>query len=502
MGEGSFEIDSLNLISMSLFGYNSSNRSTGETMTTDFNIDHILARQFENIISTNGRSGSLSTNIDYQRSFKKPDKTFTVSYKLDNMPRHSENNNEIINIYNYLGYHQKTLNDAAGREHTFQLDYFDPLTKIHQIEGGVKYILRQNISNSDIQRLNETTGNWYRDTIHINDLDYTQHIWGIYAGYLLKLKKISVKTGVRAEGTINDGLYKSLKDTTFTNTLFNLIPYITLSKNLSSGQNIKLSYTQRLSRPGIYYLNPFYNDLDPLNVRYGNPKLDAEISHTFDFTYGKFSSKFNFNLNLSSAFTNNSITSITTMRPDGVSITTYQNIGKNQRFGAFLYGSANPGKKISFNTNVSLNYAVLESNNSLNLRNQGFSFTGFINARYNIWKNAFLSVNGGLYSSGIMLQGKTGSRYSSWISFSQELFKKKVRYSMSVTSPFEEKQTYSSHFEDPTFRQNSKTYYYSRMVRFSLSYNFGKLKDQIRKAKRSIKNDDLKSGGENTGTNN
>jgi hypothetical protein len=190
------------------------------------------------------------------------------------------------------------------------------------------------------------------------------------------------------------------------------------------------------------------------------------------------------------------------MRPDGVSITTYQNIGKNQRFGVYLYGSATPGKKFNINSNISLNYAVLESNNSLNLRNQGFSYNAFLNARYNIWKNAYLSLNGGIFSSGIMLQGKNGSRLFSTISFSQELLKKKVRFYLSVNSPFKGKQTYKSKFEDPTFRQNSKTWYYSRMVRFSMYYYFGKLKDQIRKAKRSIKNEDLKSGGENTGTNN
>ncbi|NCB08800.1 MAG: TonB-dependent receptor [Bacteroidia bacterium] len=138
-----------------------------------------------------------------------------------------------------------------------------------------------------------------RDLTRINDLDYNQYIVGVYLGYVVKLKKISLKTGLRAESTKNDGLFKSARDTTFTNRMFNFIPYVTLSKNMDKGQNLKLSYTQRLSRPGIWYLNPFYNDIDPLNVNYGNPNLDAEVSHTFNFTYGKFTPKYNFKLNLS-----------------------------------------------------------------------------------------------------------------------------------------------------------------------------------------------------------
>jgi len=336
-GEASYEIDTLNLLSLSFMGYFGNFASSGDNISSDFDIDNNLTRQFENIMNSSNKYGSLSGNIDYQRTFNKPDKTFTVSYRLDNSPRDTYNENEINGILDYNSYRQKTTNEAAGREHTFQLDYYDPLTKVHQFETGVKYILRQNVSNSDILRFDDDSGEWIRDITRINDLDYNQYILGIYAGYVVKLKQISLKTGLRAETTKNDGLFKSITDTTFTNRMFNLIPYINLSKNLKNGQNVKLSYTQRLSRPGIWYLNPFYNDSDPLNVQYGNPKLDSEISHSFNFSYGKFSPKFNFNLNLSSAFTNNSITSYTKLQPDGVSITTYENIGKYQNFGAYIY---------------------------------------------------------------------------------------------------------------------------------------------------------------------
>ncbi|MBK6284168.1 MAG: TonB-dependent receptor [Draconibacterium sp.] len=328
MGEASYEIDTFNLISLSYMGHLGQFSSTGENMTSDFDIAQALTRQFENSIQTSNDYGSLSGNIDYQRTFKKPDKTFTVSYRLDNSPRNTDSENGINGILDYPSYRQKTTNDAVGREHTFQLDYYDPFTKVHQFETGIKYILRQNISNSDILRLDYNTNESVRDLTRINDLDYNQYIIGVYLGYVVKLKKISLKTGLRTESTKNDGLFKSASDTTFTNRMFNLIPYVTLSKNMDKGQNLKLSYTQRLSRPGIWYLNPFYNDIDPLNVNYGNPNLDAEISHTFNFTYGKFTPKYNFNLNLSSAFTNNSITPLTQLQPNGVSITTYENIGK------------------------------------------------------------------------------------------------------------------------------------------------------------------------------
>lgn len=497
MGEASYEIDTFNLISLSYMGHLGQFSSTGENMTSDFDIAQALTRQFENSMQTSNDYGSLSGNIDYQRTFKKPDKTFTVSYRLDNSPRNTDSENGINGILDYPSYRQKTTNDAVGREHTFQLDYYDPFTKVHQFETGVKYILRQNISNSDILRLDYTTNEWVRDLTRINDLDYNQYIIGVYLGYVVKLKKISLKTGLRTESTKNDGLFKSASDTTFTNRMFNLIPYVTLSKNMDKGQNMKLSYTQRLSRPGIWYLNPFYNDIDPLNVNYGNPNLDAEISHTFNFTYGKFTPKYNFNLNLSSAFTNNSITSLTQLQPNGVSITTYENIGKNQNYSGYVYGSAKVGKKINLNTNLGLNYTILESNSGLELKNEGTSYNGSLSVRYNVWENGTFSVFGGLYSPRIMLQGKSSTYSYSSISYSQQLLKKKLMINILVTDPFREKMIYKTTLSDPTFTRTTENYRYNRTARISISYQFGQMKDQLKKAKRTITNDDLKSGGDN-----
>lgn len=498
MGEASYEIDSLNLVSLSFWGYAGNYNGNGTTLSQDFDSNNTLSRKFNNQTLMDIGYGSISGNIDYQRTFKKPDKTFTVSYKLDRSPRTSDNENEINGILNYQSYRQRSTNDASGTEHTFQLDYYDPLTKKHQIESGVKYILRQNVSNSDVFRYDFNTNQWAPDASRINDLDYDQHIFGLYAGYVMKLKKFSVKSGLRAEGTVNDGLFKSTQETSFTNKMFNLIPYVTLSQNMDKGQNMKLSYTQRLSRPGIWYLNPFVNDTDPLNISFGNPKLDAEVSHTFDFSYGKFTPKYNFNLSLNSAFTNNTIEQISTMRADGVRVTTYENIGKNQRYGGYLYGMLKVKQKLTINANIGTTYSILESNDGRGLKNEGFNYNGSLNCRYTAWKNGTLSANGGVFSPRIMLQGKSSAFYYNSFSVSQELFKKKLTASLSFSDPFRRRAKYTMSYDDPTFHQEMTSYNYNRQLRFNISYRFGQMKGEIKKARRGIKNEDVKSGGDST----
>jgi hypothetical protein len=57
---------------------------------------------------------------------------------------------------------------------------------------------------------------------------------------------------------------------------------------------------------------------------------------------------------------------------------------------------------------------------------------------------------------------------------------------------------YENHQSDPTFTRDMVSYSYQRMARFNLSWRFGQMKDQIKKAKRSIKNEDLKAGEESS----
>ena len=52
---------------------------------------------------------------------------------------------------------------------------------------------------------------------------------------------------------------------------------------------------------------------------------------------------------------------------------------------------------------------------------------------------------------------------------------------------------------DDTFFRREINYRTMRMLMVSVSYRFGTLKDAIKKVKRGISNDDMKSGGSGSG---
>jgi outer membrane receptor protein involved in Fe transport len=492
-GEASYDIDSLNLISLSFWGYQGSYRNNGFNETQYLNTTDDITRMYSNYINSKNSFGSISGNIDYQKTYKKPEETLTFSYKLDNNPSTTRNINNVDGIINYPAYHQRSQNDALGREQTFQADYYDPLTSMHQIEVGVKFILRQNTSNSET----------FRDEVKLdneNNLDYDQYILGAYAGYVFKWKKLSTKTGLRLERTWNDGTSKtSSVNTDFTNRLFNLVPYVTLSFMPKQGQTIKLSYTQRLSRPGIWYLNPYVNNIDSLNISFGNPLLVAEVSHSFELGYTYFTPKFNFSATSSSSFVNNSIENISSVESNGATVSTYRNIGKDQRYGLNLYVSYRPSVKLNIFLNGGVNYANLEANNGYSINNKGFSYRGSLGGRWTAWKDGSVNANLGIYSSSIMLQGRSSSFYYTSLGVSQYLLKRKLMLSISTSDPFWYRKKYTNESKDITFNSHIENSYRAQNVRISITYNFGKMDLQVKKARRGISNDDLKSGGNSQG---
>jgi outer membrane receptor protein involved in Fe transport len=236
-----------------------------------------------------------------------------------------------------------------------------------------------------------------------------------------------------------------------------------------------------------------------MNVSYGNPSLDAEVSHSFDLGYSYFSPKLNFSVSASSSFINNAIERISKVGINGATLTTYQNIGNNERYGLNVYFNYKPTGKVSFYMNGGINYSKLEAFSDYAITNDGFSYRTYMGGRLTIWEGGTVSANGGMSSANISLQGKSSGYYSAGFGFSQYFFKRKLMMNIYANDPFWYKKSSISKNYDATFYSRSEYQYLAQTVRINLTYNFGKMDLKVKKASRSIQNDDLKNGGDSQG---
>lgn len=516
--EASYEIDSLNLISASFGLWGGGNNSNGgSNYVGNSPLDNHLLYQYG--IGSHSKSSwySIDGGIDYQRlSPTIKGRMFTLSYKVNTRPQTSDSYSEYDIAYghddwtDYLRRLEDQHNDGSQNttEHTFQADYTTPIGKLHTIESGVKYILRNNSSDND--RYLRTAAD---NSDYVFDEEYSTHyrhqndIIAAYLGYGLKWKKLSGRLGVRYEHTIEDVKYLLGRGDDFRKNYDDVVPSASLGWKLTDLSNLRLGYNMRIYRPGIWYLNPYLNDSNPSSLSQGNPELDSEKSHAFDLSYSNFTPKFNINISARYSFTNNSIQSVTSLVseddiPDlsenkktgkDVLYTTYQNIGKSRNLNLSAYVNWNATKDTRVYANLFGGYTSLKGANGL--ENDGWNLFAYGGAQQTFKHDWRLSMNVFGQTPWIMLQGKGSSFFSYGLSLNKSFMERRLSLSAFANNFLKKYNRYSSHIEGQGFIQDSWNKYPQMRFGLSVSYRIGELKASVKKAARTITNDDVKSGG-------
>lgn len=299
---------------------------------------------------------------------------------------------------------------------------------------------------------------------------------------------------MRAEQTNQNVSFISQNDSVIKTDFFDMGPSLALSYQLSMTQTLRLGYNMRVYRPGIWHLNPYVNNIDPLNISYGNPDLDAEKNHNVSLNYGSFSRKLNLNASVNYSLTNNSITRYEFV-DEGVSNSTYGNIGKNQSLGLNAYVRWAPTEKLNMFINGNGSYNDIQSTEDDALKNSGFSFRAFSGVTYTFPYEVRFSVNGGYFGSRIMLQSKMDPFYFMSFGLSKSFMNKKLDVAIRGRNPFQEYMDHKNVTTGVNFAQESLFRRSARSISINITFRFGDLKSSIKKVQRGISNEDLKSGG-------
>lgn len=516
--EASYEIDTLRLVSMSfgLWGGGYRGDRDGHQLGSHPSLGELY--EYATVGRTKNSWFSIDGGIDYQRLFHTKNRMLTFSYKINTNPSTSDDYTDYVNktaVPEWEDFiHRLTNLHTDGKqhttEHTFQVDYTTPIGKLHTIEGGVKYILRDNAADND--RYEQTSDSPEAD--YAFDEEYSSHykhqndILAAYLGYGLKWKKLSGRLGLRYEFTHQEVKYLLGKGEDFQKDFNDLVPSASIGYQLTDLSNLRLGYNMRIYRPGIWYLNPYLDDSNPSNLSQGNPNLNSEKSHNLNLSYSNFTQKFNLNVGIHYSFTNNSIEHVNTLMQDTeipglqnptgkeVLYSTYYNMGKNRTVGLNGYINWNATSNTRLYLNINGSYVYIKG--AENLKNDGWTMFAFGGIQQTLPKDWRISLNLMGQTPWIMLQGK-GSRFFDYsLSVNKSFLKKRLTLSAYASNFFKKYKRNSSHLEDVNFVQDSYNRYTRQRFGFSISYRIGELKASVKKATRSISNDDVK-GGEGSG---
>ena len=414
------------------------------TLFNQLTVGQAVVQDYTRDVSFRNPYGNGEFNLGWTRTFKKPGQEFSILAQYSHMPdNYYYTITQANNGAELPGYLEHSTNLSRNNQYTFQTDYACPFTHkgqrdtlTYKLEVGAKTIVRNISSEFTVDQ--SSTGNvadYQFNPARSSMFTYAQRVAGVYASLRMESKrKWSLTGGLRYERTNIAGNFVT-DQTTFSNQYGNLIPSLTVAKTIGK-HTYKLSYTQRISWPQIWYLNPYLNASDAQNLQTGNPYLAPELTHATELAYSTYSDK-GMSLNAAAYWrqTNNSIEFLQTVDAQGVALTRPENIGRNASCGLNTSLNLQPSKAFSISSGLDLTYVNLISV-ALNQRNSGLIWAINGNISYKLPRDWTLQTNANYTSAWVGLQGNYGSY--TWYSFTakKELLAKKADLTLALNNPF------------------------------------------------------------------
>jgi ferric enterobactin receptor len=491
--ELAYDFDTLHTLSIYASPNGGGNIGTSEQVTEIRDSTGLLTQTFGTNVDYDNRNPSFDIGLDFSKRFK-DNEDHEISFSA--LRQTNKDNSEYTSVQNYTLLPDRDINNtnqSKNIEHTFNVDYEKPFKNKATFETGTKLILRHLVSDYKMLERSNPTEDYTINFLQTNRLEYDQNVGSLYSTFAFPLKKYKIKLGGRAEQTwINASFNKD--SLPLKNDYLNLIPTASISRKINKSNTLRLNYSKRIQRPWMFYLNPYVNNQNPRSISYGNPNLLPEKTHSVSLSWNYFFKQNSLDFSLSNSFTDDVITSFTTLDSNDVSYTSYFNIAKSNNLGLNISFYGMLFKKMQVWAAYRTSYVEITNKLDPSRNRSGFSQGGHGNATWNFKYGMSATLGGWINRGAPTLQSIRPTNYNYNLSVRKAFFNKKLNVGIVANNFLEAKQSLKTTTEDVTFYSVSS--YNNNLFRYysvSVSYNFGKLRENVSR-KKGVSNDDKKSG--------
>lgn len=489
--ELSYELDSLNLFNAECNFYMDNSSPESDRLYQMYDSEgSLLYKYAQTSRYRQSRYLDIDGNFSYQRSTRRKGETLTLSYRVSTTNQKQASTDEYTSIYNFVNPYSGINSDFDLNfiEHTFQFDWSRPLTEKQKLDVGGKAILRRNHSKNSREYIG------YDSTF--DDFSHNTDIAAVYADYRISLGKWSLRAGLRYEYSHLAAKFHTGESPDFGSSLNDFAPNAAASYNINDENTLKASYSRRISRPGIWYLDPTVSE-SPLSTSSGNPYLKSSNTDSYNINYSLIKSKFNLDATLSYRYSGDEIRE--TIDVEGShNYYSYGNVGRRKDFRINAYCQWSPTDKTSLVFNGGLAWGQAKNAES-GATLSHWTPNGYLQVQQRLpWK---LRLTGwcnywcyGLQSELSYSEntGADGLRYGfrlqrSWLKDDA------LTASVNISRPFGPYRYHSITHNINSDYLATTDYVGSRSfcVGFRVAYRFGSLKASVKKTASSIDNDDL-----------
>lgn len=426
---------------------NSNSGTTDRQTITRDSTGAILSNLSNAVFADNTFSAqTFDWNLNYKKKFKKEGRELDILYtasRSENYSYYLQTQKFISTDVIYNGSYGK--NPGTDMQNNLSVNYIHPISEKFSFETGTKAILYQINNNSNVYLLNASSNDYFLNNSQSSSINYTRGVYSAYVSTTLKLKIFDIKAGIRDEYTETKANFSGVSNANI-NPYNTLVPSGVISRNFKNNHTLKVSYSYRIQRPDYRDLNPFLNASDPKNITTGNTALKPETAHNIELGYSKFFEK-GINISVNAFYRGNradiqayqqyySNFLIGDSTYNNVTVSTRENIGREDNFGLNIFGSVNIKKKFNLRTNISAFQRYIYNSIVPGANINGFNYRINVNGSYQITETIIAEVFGNFNSPRINVQGKMPAFTTYNFAIRKQFYHNKMSIAFTTTNPF------------------------------------------------------------------
>ncbi|MDF0715453.1 outer membrane beta-barrel family protein [Muricauda sp. 334s03] len=252
---------------------------TGNTEVLYFNDP---SRNVTQLFLDDSNNRSEQYNFDYKLDFNK--EGHNIELEVDHNQFESEQDADFrsIGASTYPDY--LDFVDTERTQTTANLDYVNPLDSISKLELGLQSRnFETNVDYSSTGQSFNSNGDLVPtpSTKFVYDMD----IYSAYATFGQSYEKWSYQMGVRIEDVQVKADTNAVR--AFTDKYTEIYPSAFVTYKPNEKDQLQLSYSRRVDRPGLQQVNPIREFATPLISSFGNPNLVPQFTSSYEANYTK-----------------------------------------------------------------------------------------------------------------------------------------------------------------------------------------------------------------------
>jgi outer membrane receptor protein involved in Fe transport len=329
-----------------------------------------------------------------------------------------------------------TTETGPSKEMEGKIDYTLPLGPTSKFETG--YQGETEISN-EITGLQEFDTQGKRYIIFpqfSHDAKYTETEHSLYSLYSDEWGGLGIQGGIRGEYTYR---VVELADQThtFKTDKWDFFPTIHASYKFQNDNQLMASYTRRIQRPGGWALEPFLTWVDANNVQQGNPTLKNQYIDSYEAGVQTSLSDIFFSTEVYYRITHNKTEQIRSAYSANVTLTSFENVGKDYSLGSEFQINFEPIKTwdVNFLGNV-YKYNVEGIVGGEPFSRESFNWNTRLNNTLKFSKATQLQFNATYNSPSISSQGRREGFLTTDLALRQDLLERTLSLTLQIRDLF------------------------------------------------------------------